>query len=108
MLALQSQGDQAEASVQLWDAVTGKKQRAFPGEIAAISPDGKTLATKISRTRTKLWEIATGKELAILTSPSEFRSAHMIFSPDGKAFAVAPSYHDDNRDVQLWRATAGK
>src|SRR5262249_46219204 len=93
-LALQSQGDQVDATVQLWNAATGNRKHTFAGALTAISPDGKRLATQISRTRMKLWEIATGKELAVLTSPSEFRGAYMVFSPDGKTLAVAPCYHD--------------
>ena len=52
-------------SVQLWDVTTGKEIRRFLVDkvcAAAVSPDGKTLATGGADGMIRLWEVATGKQ----------------------------------------------
>jgi WD40 repeat protein len=75
-----------------WDLATGKEVRRlpphFPSDYGAIvSPDGK-VAVSFIRQRVpntvggvRLWEFATGKEIAVLWRPY---IASAFFSPDGK------------------------
>ena len=53
----------------------------------AYSPDGKTLATGGMDTTVRLWEVATGRELATLAG-HPFSVERLAFSPDGKTLAV--------------------
>jgi WD40 repeat protein len=57
----------------------------------AFSPDGKTFASSFGSYgqdgTVKVWNLATGKELASLAHPDVPES--LAFSPDGKSLAVA-------------------
>ncbi len=89
-------------TAKLWDAATGKGRATLRGHgephpasedrrtrgvnAIAYAPDGGTLATAGLDGTVKLWDTATGKELATLkghTGPVE----GVAFSPDGKALA---------------------
>ena len=53
-----------ESGVHLWDAVTGKELRSFPGHAVAFSPDCKTLATTGWSEKTAwVWDLQSGKQL---------------------------------------------
>ncbi len=72
--------------------VLGDYPRAQAAEInaMAVSPDGRAFATAGGDRRIKLWDTATGEELATL-APAKGRCFEMAFSPDGKRLAVASS-----------------
>src|SRR5207249_2840330 len=77
--------------VRLVDASDGKELRAFAGHrgpmtAAALTPDGRTLATGGDDKEVVLWEVATGQERRRLTQPSEPRA--LAFAPDGNTLAV--------------------
>jgi WD40 repeat protein len=59
---------------------------------AAVSPDGKTLATGDSAGRVRVWQISKGrlrKPLALTPKPAEVQSMEgLIFSPDGTILAI--------------------
>jgi WD40 repeat protein len=79
-------------------------------ECAAFSPDGKTLATGSNGFETKLWEVATGREIDRLKGhkrPTETGWIYSLkFSPDGKTLAAGVQLRSGNREqvgaLQLW------
>src|SRR5262249_55646605 len=74
--------------------------RQTPG--MAISPDGSKIAT-VHGTEARLWDAATGRELATLELASRtFAGGTVVFTPDGKTLAVV-----DYKEVKLWDATTG-
>lgn len=70
-------------------------------EVASVkfSPDGKLLATGSFDRTIKLWDTASGQELATLTGHGD-RVWRVAFSPDGKTLASASA----DRTVKLWGA----
>lgn len=83
--------------VWLWSAQTGKMLRSLDHEaqvrIMAFSPRGDVLATSTGAGEgnggtVRVWEVASGKELARRTS-SIARFHSLAFTPDGKTLAVA-------------------
>src|SRR5262245_26186351 len=64
----------------------------------ALSPDFKMFASASGDTTVKLWETATGKELATLKGHS-FPVVVVAFSPDGK-FLYSRS---DRSDARIWQ-----
>ncbi len=77
-------------------------QRIFSGHtdginVAVFSPDGRLLATVSQDTDVKLWDIASGQEIATLTSHARPINA-VAFSPDGSLLATA----GDDGFIILW------
>jgi WD40 repeat protein len=73
---------------------------------AACSPDGKTLAGGCSDGAVKLWDIATGRELATLEGHTAAVYT-VTFAPDGRALATG----GEDFTLRLWDLTtrlAGK
>jgi WD40 repeat protein len=99
--------------LRLWDAKTGRLVREMKGHeeftpqhypsmlyVATFSPDGKLIATGDRVGHIVLWEVASGKQVAVIESPENYtwdprqrrRSIggvrSLAFSPDGKQLAV--------------------
>jgi WD40 repeat protein len=103
-------GEKGETQVTLWD-VSGKRPRLrfdIPHGIfaAALSPDGRLVATGDYKGPLELWDAATGARLADLTQGFvTFDDTHSLaFSPDGSLLA---SYDCDDaacsaRHITLW------
>lgn len=71
----------------LWDLATGRPRRVFgplPSYVTyvALSGDGAVLAAASAESRIRVWETATGKEIALLSPPE--RASMIALSPDGK------------------------
>ncbi len=64
-----------------------------PIKAAAYSPDGKTLATAGQGGTIRLWDAATGKQIAVFQREERTASiASLAFSPDGKTLAAAGTF----------------
>jgi eukaryotic-like serine/threonine-protein kinase len=70
---------------------------AHPVGSVAISPDGAVLASGDASAAVKLWDVATGKELAALTGLNA-SALSVVFSPDGRLLAAGL----DNGIVRFW------
>jgi WD40 repeat protein len=110
-------GASAAGLVTLWDVGSGKARSSFSHfggmNTIILAPDGKTLATGGGRaanrsdaspgasTRTggdvRIWELATGRRLAVLPVPNG-QVTRLAFAPDGKTLASAT----DNASIMLW------
>jgi RNA polymerase sigma factor (sigma-70 family) len=107
----------ADGMARVWDLATGREVRRFgappgtqpagPGalfgtSVAAVSPDGKTLALA-DGVVIRLWEVATGKaagEIQGLDQPA----AGLAFAPDGTTLAA----HLSGGEVRLFAAGTHK
>jgi len=106
-----------DKSIKIWDTETGEELQNLLGhteEITSISfsPDGKRLLSSSGDSggnvqkdtnHLKLWDLTTGKELAILNNQKGSVYA-ATFSPDGKKIA---SGSWDN-SIKIWNAETGK
>jgi RNA polymerase sigma factor (sigma-70 family) len=105
-------------AVRLWDAATGGEVRSFIGHgdrpvpgggevdrvlCAAVSPDGKVLATGSADETARLWDTATGKELHVL-SGHKYGVGATAFSPDGQVLLTGG--HDGH--IRTWATATGK
>ncbi len=68
----------------------------------SIAPDGKSLATASSDGSIRIWDIATGRTIALLQGHSE-RISSLAFSPDAKLLASASW----DGTVGIWDVSAG-
>jgi RNA polymerase sigma factor (sigma-70 family) len=100
-------------AVGLWDLTTNTVLRQFKsggggdGQMVymAFSPDSKKLAIAwASEEVFKVWEVATGKELA--TFKHTDKVAELAFSPDGKTIAAGNA--GTPMHVKLWDLATGK
>ena len=69
----------------------------------AFSPDGRTLATGSWDKTARLWEVATGKEIAVLRGHEDAVSS-VAFSPDGRTLATGSA----DKTARLWEVATGK
>jgi WD40 repeat protein len=93
--------------VKLWDAERRKLTATLKGHVGlvtmvAFSKDGKTVITG-STAEVKVWDAATGKELASHKCPD--RAPPVALSPDGKTVA---GNNTDTRTVILWDLESGR
>jgi WD40 repeat protein len=72
----------------------------------AISPDGKTLVSASADKTVKLWEVATGKELATLKGHTA-NIWCVAFRPDGKMLASGDG-DDTIGTIKLWDTATRK
>lgn len=64
----------------------------------AYSPDGKLLATASADGTARLWDAATGRELATLKGHTHGEVNAVAFSPDGRTLATG----GDDHTVRIW------
>jgi WD40 repeat protein len=66
----------------------------------AFSPDGKRLASAGGDSAVKVWDAATGQEIATLRGHSGYVWS-VVFSPDGKRLASGGGHHAKG-EVKIW------
>ncbi len=93
---------------RIWRVADGEPVATFAGHAdsvyaAALSPDGKLLATGSYDQQIKLWDAASGKELRTLTGHND-AVFDLAFRPDGKILASASG----DRTVKLWDVASGE
>jgi len=103
--------------VLLWDVVSGRQRGKLGGDklyvrALAFSPDGKTLAGCDFQGTVHLWDVAGGKEKAVLP-PDDARTAFCLaFAPDGKTLAVGMGPQNSQviepGEVVLWDTATSK
>ena len=94
--------------VRQWNVADGKLIRVFEGHkdaiySAALSPDGKTLATGSYDQKIKLWNVETGREIRTLSGHNGAIYS-LAFRPDGKILASGSGDHT----VKLWDVASGE
>jgi WD40 repeat protein len=96
-----------EGGAVLWEAATGKQLQLLRGQGAigslAFAADGKTLACGTLGHDVWLWDVQTGKPLALPLGHHNV-VASACFSPDGRTLASAG--HDGT--VRVWEVATGK
>jgi WD40 repeat protein len=93
------------AAVRVWDVDRFVKRHHADGNCFACSPDGKVVATwSTSRAPNEvgLWDLATGRTVAVLRPPEGGR---VTFSPDGKALAA---WSPTSPSLTVWDVGTGK
>jgi RNA polymerase sigma factor (sigma-70 family) len=91
-----------QVQVRVWDRASGKELYQVPGNVAAFSPDSKTLATGASRIH--LWDAASGKPIRRFGG----LALCLAFSPNGKLLASGYSPPGSKGRVRIWEADTGK
>jgi WD40 repeat protein len=104
-------------SVQIWDTESGKELHKFTDscspQYAALSPDGKKVATiflsvtidlsiedYIVDYTIQIWDVESWKELQKMTEAEDF----IVFSPDGRKFVSSGAEHS----ALIWDVESGK
>jgi hypothetical protein len=107
--------------VCLWNMKTGKEDDSFTrfGLVRGLtfSPDGTLLAlagpeagSPAGKERlAHLWDVAGGADLPALEDSEGRATSNLVFSPDGRALAVACCRRgEDESQVLLWELASGK
>jgi COMPASS component SWD3 len=103
----------ADATIKIWDAVTGELSQTLEGHLAGVSiiawsPDAKYIASGSDDKIIRLWDVATGKSLPTPLVGHHNYVYSLAFSPKGNMI-VSGSYDEalflwDVRTARLMRS----
>jgi WD40 repeat protein len=109
----------SEKDVELREMPKGNLRQTLSGHTAAVvamafSPDGTRLATGSQDSTVRMWDVASGRELFVLTefSGKQPGTMHWIndlaFSPDGSRLVTTEANTENNSpSLRLWDAKTG-
>jgi RNA polymerase sigma factor (sigma-70 family) len=111
----------ANGTLDVWDARTGKAVRQFqhgpPAVVLTASADGSRLATLehhvqaidrfLDQDVIRVWDLATGARMHTLTSRAKRWFTSVQFSPDGKLL-IASSAGEAAWEVRAWDVATGR
>ncbi|MBY0528222.1 MAG: WD40 repeat domain-containing protein [Gemmataceae bacterium] len=100
---LDSYGDPLPAGAR-FRLGTVRFRHGTTSHVPVLSPDGRLLAGRGSDQTIRVWELASGKELCLLSLPFNGDSPEVAFSPDGKLLAAA----NGGPAVFVWDIPDGK
>lgn len=102
-------GTMKDSELSIWDIATGEKVSVldtdeFQG--VAFSPQGDRLAALANDKATRLYDVASGRELKAIPSPGSTSPVRLSFSPDGNRLAL-PSWGETIPvwDLRTWKKT---
>ncbi len=110
-IAFSPDGRTLANGIELWDIHTGQHKTSLKWhhtdrvQAMTFSTDGKMLATTTRRSNVRLWDVASGQEIAKLHEGGEYYSQdHKVaFSSDGtKLSAIVSPRNRQNGSVMLW------
>jgi WD40 repeat protein len=103
--AISADGATRGGTIKIWNPQNGQEFLTLNGNgwVAAMSPDGKRLASVSGNRTIKLWDAETGQELRSLNGHTHGLRC-LVFSPDGMHLASA----SDDRTVRVWDAHAAE
>jgi WD40 repeat protein len=92
-----------DGKARAWDIARGRPVREIEkaGVLAALSPDGRTLAVS-DLSAVRLWDLATGKELLTSAWGHVHPVCGVAYTPDGRTLASS-----DGTEVRLWDPATG-
>ncbi|MEP7340691.1 MAG: WD40 repeat domain-containing protein, partial [Acidobacteriota bacterium] len=101
-----------DGQIEMWDAATGQPLGNFASLSAGdtwilLTPDGKRLAIFGSRIGLRILDIVTKQTLFELHNPKFNQLGPIVFSPDGKTFAITFN-HAGRSTAQLLDAATGQ
>ena len=102
--------------VYLYNLASGKLEQVLrghsaPASSAAYRPDGKQIATTSDDHTIRLWDPATGRQLAVLKwepgAGKSDRNPDIVYSPDGSRI-VSYAFDEAPHTSRLWDSSDGK
>lgn len=93
--------------LRIWNVDTRQVVRTFDGKLfiwsVAFSPDGTKIAAVADGTTVRLWDVATGGMLRIMSGHTDLVQ-YLAFSPDGNTLVSASA----DTTIKLWEVASGR